>query len=228
MNMNRASIDRCLEAFNSQNFDAVADLFAEDLINHAAIPEAQGRAGLFRIWTKLWTAFPDLSWTYEDVIEDGDRIVCRMRMRGTNRGPLHFALLPLPATGKTIDCEAISIFRFADGRIAEHWGQRDEIRMLRQLGRLTLGGSTTDATSRRICARTSRRRARAAPPRTPASATPAARMASAWHAPTWASRATTFTNASPGWPARTDCAARLPRTRSADRRPSHEGPVLDQ
>lgn len=139
MSTNRATIDRCLEAFNKQQFDAVADLFADDLINHAAIPEAQGRAGLFRIWSKLWTAFPDLSWTYEDVIESEDRIVCRMRMRGTNRGPLNFALLPLPATGKTIDCEAISIFRFANGRIVEHWGQRDEVKMLRQLGRLTLG-----------------------------------------------------------------------------------------
>ena len=110
----------------------------EDFINHAAIPEAQGRAGLISIWEKLWTAFPDLTQTCEDVIVDGDRVACRLRMRGTNAGPLRFSRMPLPATGKTMDTEAIHIFRVVDGRLAETWSQRDELGMLRQLGQFTL------------------------------------------------------------------------------------------
>jgi steroid delta-isomerase-like uncharacterized protein len=140
MTNNRELISQCLNAFNRRDVAAAAGLVAEDMVNHCAMPDAQGRAGLFTIWEKLWTAFPDLFWTFEDVVAEGDRIVCRIRLRGTNSGPLRFARMPLPATGRTIDSEAIHIFRVADGKIAELWAQRDEVGMLRQLGHLTLAG----------------------------------------------------------------------------------------
>ena len=138
MNTNRALIERCMEAINRHDAAAAAELVTEDFINHAAIPEAQGRAGLISIWEKLWTAFPDLTHTCEDVVVDGDRVACRLRVRGTNSGPLRFTRMPLPATGKTMDTEAIHIFRVAGGRLAEMWAQRDELGMLRQLGHFTL------------------------------------------------------------------------------------------
>jgi steroid delta-isomerase-like uncharacterized protein len=141
MKNNRDLIRQCLEAFNRRDMDAAADLVADELVNHSAIPEAQGRTGLLMIWAKLWAAFPDLVWTCEDVVAEGDRVVCRMRLRGTNSGPLHFARMPLPATGRTIDSEAIHIFRLADDKVVELWGQRDELGMLRQLGHLTLAGA---------------------------------------------------------------------------------------
>lgn len=136
MENNRTLIARCMDAFNRHDVDAAAGLVAEDLVNHSAIPEAQGRVGLFTIWEKLWAAFPDLAWTCEDTVAEGDRVVCRLRMRGSNSGPLRFSRMPLPATGKTIDGEAIHIFRLADGKIVECWAQRDEVGMLRQLGHL--------------------------------------------------------------------------------------------
>jgi steroid delta-isomerase-like uncharacterized protein len=138
MNTHRALIERCMAAFNRHDATAVADLVTEDFINHPAIPEAQGRAGLVSICEKLWTAFPDLTYTCEDVIADGDRVACRLRIRGTNSGPLLFTRMPLPATGKTMEYEAIHIFRVVDGRLAETWAQRDELGMLRQLGHFTL------------------------------------------------------------------------------------------
>lgn len=138
MDNNRDVIRHCLEAFNRRDVDAATEVVADDLVNHCALPEAQGRAGLFGIWDKLWTAFPDLAWTCEDLIAEGDRVVCRVRMRGVNSGALRFALMPLPATGRAFDGEAIYIFRVADGRIVEHWAQRDEVGMLRQLGHLSL------------------------------------------------------------------------------------------
>ncbi len=140
METNRQIVSKCLEAFNRHDVAAAGNLVADDLVNHCAIPEAQGRTGLINIWQKLWTAFPDLVWTCEDTVAEGDRVVCRMRMRGINSGPLRFVRMPLPATGKTIDAEAIHIFRLADGKIVEFWAQRDEVGMLRQLGHLVLAG----------------------------------------------------------------------------------------
>lgn len=137
---NRSLVRRTLDALNRKDLAAAAAAMAEDLVNHCAIPEAQGRAGLMTIWQKLLTAFPDLSWTCEDLITNGDRVVFRTRERGTNTGPLQFSRLPLPATGKSFDIEAIFVFRVARGQIAEVWMQRDDLRMLRQLGQLATPG----------------------------------------------------------------------------------------
>lgn len=140
---NRDLVLRTMDALNRHDLPAAIDAVAEELVNHSAIPEAQGRSGLLGIWQKLLVAFPDLSWTCEDLLTDGDRIVLRTRERGTNAGPLRFSRLPMPATGKALDIEAIFIFRIAAGRIVEVWAQRDELGMLRQLGQLTptVGGA---------------------------------------------------------------------------------------
>jgi C-1 hydroxylase len=144
---NRSLVRRSLEALNRRDLRAAGAILAEDLVNHCAFREAQGRAGLVGIWEKLLAAFPDLSWTCEDLIAEGDRIVFRSRMRGTNTGPLRFARLPLPATNRPFDSEAIFIFRVAGGQIAEVWAQRDELGMLRQLGHLLPSGSGALATA---------------------------------------------------------------------------------
>ena len=41
-------------------------------------------------------------------------------------------------SGKTIHWEAMAIFRFEDGKIAEEWVSRDELGMLMQVGKLEL------------------------------------------------------------------------------------------
>lgn len=40
----------------------------------------------------------------------------------------------IPATGDHVTMETIHIFRFEDGKIAEHWAVRDDLGMMRQLG----------------------------------------------------------------------------------------------
>ena len=62
--------------------------------------------------------------------------VVRVTLRGTQTGPLPFARLPLPASGKPVTTEQIHLFRVANGKIVEHWAGRDDIGVLRQLGAL--------------------------------------------------------------------------------------------
>jgi predicted ester cyclase len=109
-------------------------LVAEDLVNHSAIPEAQGRAGLASIFDKLHTAFPDVRWLVQDVFGEGDRVFVRIRTTGTHTGPLAMTRMPLAATGKAIDFEQLHVFRIAGGKVVESWGARDDLAMLRQLG----------------------------------------------------------------------------------------------
>jgi len=123
-----------LAALDRHDIDGAVALVSENLINHAAVPEAQGADGLRRILGKVLRAFPDQRMTCDDVIAEGDRVMCRVTMKGTNTGPLEFVRWPLPATGKAVTSTAIHVFRIDQGKIVEHWGAMDTLAMLRQLG----------------------------------------------------------------------------------------------
>jgi predicted ester cyclase len=62
-------------------------------------------------------AHPDLSFTIDDLIAEGDRVTIRWTFRATNTGPL-FGQAP---SGLPVEYSAIVIFRIADGLIAERW-----------------------------------------------------------------------------------------------------------
>jgi len=131
---NKAIARTYLEALDRRDVDAAVALVTADLVNHAAIPEAQGADGLRRILGKLHKAFPDRRTSCDDVIAEGDRVVCRVTMTGTHSGPLEFVRWPLPPTGKAVTTSSIHVYRIADGKIAEHWGMTDGFSLLRQLG----------------------------------------------------------------------------------------------
>jgi predicted ester cyclase len=81
---------------------------------------------------QLHAAFGDLRFTVEDEIAEGDRIVQRVTMSGRHTGPL----AGREATGREFAVRHIYVWRVQDGRIAEHWGSRDDVGLLGQLGLL--------------------------------------------------------------------------------------------
>ncbi|MFC6896960.1 ester cyclase [Nonomuraea dietziae] len=91
-----------------------------------------GAQALKHIWAMLLRAFPDIHVTVEDVIAEGDKVVCRNTVTGTHQGEY----MGLPPTGKSITYSEIFIVRFADGRFAEIWGVVDVASQMRQLGML--------------------------------------------------------------------------------------------
>jgi steroid delta-isomerase-like uncharacterized protein len=82
------------------------------------------------VWATLLRAYADLHVTVEDLIAEGDKVVCRNVVTGTHRGEY----MGLPPTGKSVNYREIFIFRFAGGRIAETWGVVDVLAQMRQLG----------------------------------------------------------------------------------------------
>jgi predicted ester cyclase len=76
------------------------------------------------------TAIPDMKVTFDDQLVDGDTVVTRWTIKGTNDGPL----MSMPATGKPVTASGISIDRVANGKVVEHWAQFDMLGMMQQLG----------------------------------------------------------------------------------------------
>ncbi|SEP30986.1 Predicted ester cyclase [Halogranum amylolyticum] len=75
----------------------------------------------------------DLEIQVHDLIGEGDRVVLRYTMGGTNTGP---SLLTEEPTGKSWEGSGISIYRTEDGKIAEQWDSFDYLSVMQQLGLL--------------------------------------------------------------------------------------------
>src|SRR5436309_11415097 len=65
--------------------------------------------------TAFHTAFPDLHFTVEEMIAEGDKVVVRWSLRGTHLGDYQGR----PATGKAMSVTGMSLFRLANGKIQE-------------------------------------------------------------------------------------------------------------
>ena len=117
------------EIFNRSNPDSLADLIAENIAVHDADKEITGLQQLRQGITNLHLAFPDLQYTVEDILEEGDRVVIRYKGKGTHRGIFR----GIPPTGKHMQYSGMLIWRFADGKLAEHWAVSDVLGMLQQL-----------------------------------------------------------------------------------------------
>ncbi len=113
---------------------AVADeILAPDFRDHTNPPDMQhGIAGHKAVVTLFRAAFPDLEYVPEELVAEGDRVAVRTTMRGTHRG----AFFGLPPTGRWVTVDGIHILRIAGGKIAEHWGNNDDLGLMRQLGAL--------------------------------------------------------------------------------------------
>jgi steroid delta-isomerase-like uncharacterized protein len=120
------------EVANKGNFALADELLAEDVIEYEILPPGlpANRDGIRQLFRLLRTAFPDLEITIEDLLNDGDKVVARVTLRGTHSGEF----LGLPPTGKKVAYEAIDISRIVDGRMVEHWGIPDYLTLFRQLG----------------------------------------------------------------------------------------------
>jgi predicted ester cyclase len=77
----------------------------------------------------LTTGFPDLEVDVDDVVAEGDRVVVRLRFRGTHRGPFQ----GIEPTGRRVEFGAIRIYRLRDGLVVETWAHQDSMGLVRQL-----------------------------------------------------------------------------------------------
>ncbi len=142
---NRAIIRRAYEElWNERNVGVVDELVAEDFLNHAAPPDRQrGRQGLKDVVRMFESAFPDFRYEVEDVIAEGEKVAVRDVFRGTHEGDF----MGIPATGSRVTMEAIHIYRFSEGKLAEHWVARDDLGMMRQLGVVPAPGQSDESNS---------------------------------------------------------------------------------
>jgi steroid delta-isomerase-like uncharacterized protein len=132
------------EAWNQQNLDILEETHAPDWVHYDPSNPADlrsGPQGNRERLTEVIAAFPDIHYTLEDLIAEGDRVVVRFTVRGTQQG----AFGPIPATGRTVTMQGIIIHRIRDGKIAEDWVVRDTLGLMQQLGVIPAPGAAEAA-----------------------------------------------------------------------------------
>ena len=113
----RALEDVC----SGRHLDGIPEHYHADFVDHVNSLEYRGHEGARRSVALYLELFPDLSFTVEDQVTEGDRVASRWRLDGTHRG-------------RKVTLRGIVISRFEDGRIIEDWAASDTMEIPRQLG----------------------------------------------------------------------------------------------
>lgn len=128
---NEALVRRFFEEFCNERRGEVADeIIAGDFISHGPqAPPAEGPDGV-RERVGVYQDSLDGHWDVQEVFSTGDRVLARWTGSGTHRAEL----MGVPPTGRQIAVDALSVFRIADGKIAEEWTVWDALGLLQQVG----------------------------------------------------------------------------------------------
>ena len=118
------------DVFNGRNWDAFDNLHDPDGPIHRG-GEVATPAEIKALHQERLKAFPDLWWTVERQIENGDIVVTHATWRGTHYG----TYLGIQATGRVVNGEVIAIRKIAAGRVVETWAVADTLRVLDQISR---------------------------------------------------------------------------------------------
>ncbi|HET9661141.1 MAG TPA: ester cyclase, partial [Thermomicrobiales bacterium] len=127
--LNRASAARWFaEVLNEGNLDVLDELLDPDaMLDPAAFPAVTGVPRVRQVLGDVLTAFPDVSYTVEDTLIDGDNVVIRWTAAGTQQDDY----AGISANGEAQRWSGIHFFHFVCGRITNIWAEAD---ILAQLG----------------------------------------------------------------------------------------------
>jgi len=138
---NKALIRRFYEeVWNNGHLDVADEVFADDYVRHDLRPSQAlpGPAGQKKVARDFRAAFPDLVYTLDLVLAEGDLVAARWTMDGTNTGQWG----DVPPSGQHLRFSGVNIFRFAGGKVVEIWNHRDDLGVAQQLGAPIYAGAT--------------------------------------------------------------------------------------
>lgn len=130
------------KVFNDLNEEAAHKYIGAGFVDHEAPPGTPG-GPLGYLGTAHWvhSVFAGATWEHLDSFAEGDRAVLRLRFTGKHVGNF----LGVEATQREVDVEQTHIYRIENGLVVEHWGYRQDLLMLSQMGAFTIQPPTAAA-----------------------------------------------------------------------------------
>ena len=124
------------ELWNERRLDVADAIFAKDCVTHQlrsgvpadAVP--RGPQAIKEHVTGWIASFPDLHFSVEQMLSEGDRVVMQLLMEGTHRG----AWLGIPPSGKKMQIRMFTVHRVVQNKIVEDWVLVESLGVFQQLG----------------------------------------------------------------------------------------------
>lgn len=133
--LTRATVRRWFEEGWSKGIEEahamIDELFAPDVVlTGPPFPPTKGAEAYKQDVSLFKKAFPDLRFTLDEAVAEGDKVACRYTGRGTHQGEF----LGIAPSGRQIVVGGSGIARFANGKIAEVQENFDFWGLVRQIG----------------------------------------------------------------------------------------------
>jgi predicted ester cyclase len=129
----QALVAELMNALNAGQLEKIRDLVTDDFVDHGSpVPLPPGPDGYIGILTFVTTVL-QVRYEVHDIVCGGDMVAIRATAHGVN------AMTPqgIEPTARPYAMKTAHFFRSRAGRLCEHWGIRDELDVLYQVGALT-------------------------------------------------------------------------------------------
>lgn len=119
------------EVWNKGNVEVIDELVSEPFVGHDPLAgELRGAQAFKGFVQMLRSAFPDVSFTIDDIEMGGDRVFFRWTARGTHRGNF----MGLAPTNRKGEIRGMSVQRYAAGKVVQHDSFYDTLVLLQVMG----------------------------------------------------------------------------------------------
>jgi steroid delta-isomerase-like uncharacterized protein len=127
----KALVYRFYDEINAGNLGVIDEVIADDFVEHEEFPGiSKDKAGVKQFFEMFRAAFPDMRMEAHEIVTEGDLLVARGTMSGTQQGEF----MGMPPSGRRMEVTGFDMLRVRDGQVTEHWGIMDAMSMMQQLG----------------------------------------------------------------------------------------------
>ena len=121
---------------NRGDWKTALDVYTPDMRNFG---RKVGRAVAEKLFHDIYPTFPDFKQEIVEIVAVGDSVIVREKMRGTHDGvgriPVDGGMLVgITSTGHHYLIDAIHGYKLKDGKIADHYVVRDDLKTMQDLG----------------------------------------------------------------------------------------------
>ncbi len=129
---NKELAQKIFEAWGKGDFETFKGFLAPDAVYFSPSISSKpiSREEQIEMGKILRKCFPDINWSMEELIAEGDRVITRWVFRGTHEGEF----MGIPATGNKVEVSGIIISRIENGKVIEDREEIDQLGMMQQLG----------------------------------------------------------------------------------------------
>jgi steroid delta-isomerase-like uncharacterized protein len=130
----RDLIAELMRVWNAHDVDRALEFYAPDYegIDVADAAPQHGPGGLRRTMERYLQAFPDLHFTEETTVIQGDHVALFWTVQGTHQGPV----MNIPPTGRSIQIRGVTLLTMAAGKVTRALYIWDVAGLLRGIGLL--------------------------------------------------------------------------------------------